>query len=161
VQRDRQRLGQGGTLQVEALGQDADHVLAHHERLGERALGVRPRGRAAQIGAARTEVPLVLHAGQVGTEGGRMHRHRGAGRELAAGVEIDHRGELVAGSQRLPHHEGAVGPVEVVVQVRAADPHVADAEAHLAFAGFRGRDVFDGRVLGSLDHELLHNISFI
>jgi len=62
-------------------------------------------------------MPQVLHAGHLGSEGGRMHGDRGALRPFALRIRVDVAGHLVPGNQRFAHHEGAVGAVEVVVQV--------------------------------------------
>src|SRR5699024_5850751 len=73
---------------------------------------------------------------------------------------IDGPGQLVPGHQRLAHRELAVRALEVVVQVRTADPHSADAQAHLTHGRFgRGPRDHPQVVLGGDDdaaHEIPH-----
>src|SRR5699024_421335 len=64
--------------------------------------------------------------------------------------------QLVTGGHGLAQDEGAVGAVEVVVQVGAADADVRDAQPHLALPGLDLRHVLPAEVLGGVDAQGLH-----
>src|SRR5690606_5601438 len=85
---------------------------------------------------------------------------RGAGGELPGRVEVDRPGDLVAGYEGLTDDERPVRAVVVVVQVRAADAGVRDAQPHLAGGRLRGGDLGDGEVLLAVDDDGPHGSSY-
>jgi hypothetical protein len=117
MQRHGHGLGQGRGLGAEALRQDADHEVLDQPVLGHAALGVRVGGCAAEVGAARPQVGSVLDTWLGLAKRGGGDGHRGARRQLAGRVDIDHTGHLVPGRERFEYLELAVLALEVVVQV--------------------------------------------
>ncbi len=76
---DGEGLGEGGALERQPLGQDADHVFLDHEQLGGSALSVGEARGAAEIVATRAQVRALLEARHRGAEARGVHGDGRAG----------------------------------------------------------------------------------
>jgi len=155
--RDTQGLGQHGAGEVETFRQRAKLVLADDELLGEASLGLRVAGRRTEVASVTAGVGVARPAlGARVVDSGGVDGDRRARCEGATGVHVDTAHDLMAEDERLPEDEVPDPALEIVVQVRPADPSVGHGQADLPLAGLGDGTVLDAEVTSTVDDDSLH-----